>query len=89
MQYKLFRYSEALYPRPYQLNSQYGSPEFGEGKVIASTPVKDSVTHEKFWSTKVLVLAKDTNFKVKTVFKLLPLQEVLMTTPFNLQECLS
>ena len=53
MQYKLYRYTEALYPRPYLPNCQYDFPEFGYGKVLSTVPTRDTVTHEKFWITKV------------------------------------
>jgi hypothetical protein len=52
MQYKLLRYSDAIYPRRF-MEGQEHDFEGKIGKIVFTTPVKDPVTKEKFWQTKV------------------------------------
>jgi hypothetical protein len=59
MQYKIYRYTQALYPRKYLPNHQYDFPEFGVGKVISTAPERDFISHEKFWVTKVAFFNPD------------------------------
>jgi hypothetical protein len=49
MQYKLKRYTDALYPRQYNLGDIYESSVHGKGRIQATGPFKDMATKEKFW----------------------------------------
>jgi hypothetical protein len=55
LQYKLRRYSEALYPRKFQLGDDFESQTEGTGQVVNSQPHKDMFTKEKLcnWSYTV------------------------------------
>ena len=53
MQYKLRRYSDALYPRQFQVGDEFVCDTHGVGTVMESVPSKDPFTKEKFWSYTV------------------------------------
>ena len=53
MQYKLLRYSDAIYPRRFMEGQEHGF-EGKIGKIVFTTPVKDPVPKEKFWQTNVV-----------------------------------
>ena len=53
MQYKLRRYSDALYPRQFQVRDEFVCDTHGVGTVMESVPSKDPFTKEKFWSYTV------------------------------------
>lgn len=49
VQYKLKRYSDALFPRKFDVGSEFVSEVHGSGIVESAEPYKDSTTKEKFW----------------------------------------
>ena len=53
MQYKMYHYSNALYPRKYDVGSQKISQRFGEGVVTAAAASRDTISKKKFWSYTV------------------------------------
>jgi hypothetical protein len=54
LQYKLYRYSIALYPRMYMEGQEHEFEGIGLGKVLSSKPLKDPVTKDKSWQTEVM-----------------------------------
>ena len=48
MQYKLKRYSDALYPRMYNINDDFHCQKLGTGTVVEAKPQKDAVTKLKY-----------------------------------------
>ena len=50
MQYKLKRYSDAVYPRGFDIASDYISQEHGTGTVIKAVPHRDMITKKKYWN---------------------------------------
>lgn len=67
MQYKLKRYSNALYPRAYNVGSKYMSDTKGEGQVITAQPSRDILTKEKFWEYKVQYNDDDGNLNYELI----------------------
>jgi hypothetical protein len=59
MQYKLYRYSNLLYPRKYMESQQHHFEEYGLGMVVSTKPIKDPLTKEKFWETEVVFKNED------------------------------
>ena len=53
MQYKLKRYSDALYPRMYNINDDFHCQKLGTGTVVEAKPQKDPVTKLKYWAYAV------------------------------------
>ena len=53
MQYKLKRYSNAMWPRKYNPGQLYNHSENGVGTVIACDPFKDPVSKQKYWKNTV------------------------------------
>jgi hypothetical protein len=53
LQYKLRRYSDALYPRKYQLGDEFFTEENEVGQVISSSPHRDPFSKQKFWNYTV------------------------------------
>lgn len=58
-QYKLRRYSDALYPRKYNVGDNFVTELNDVGQVIDSKPAKDPFTKEKFWLTTVKFCGSD------------------------------
>jgi hypothetical protein len=58
LQYKLKRYSNALYPRKFQVGDDFETEET-VGQVVNSTPHRDEFTKEKFWNYTVRSKCKD------------------------------
>jgi hypothetical protein len=59
MQYKLKRYSVALWPRKYNPGQTYLSKRYGSGVVMNCEPRRDEVTKEKYWDNTVKFVAHD------------------------------
>jgi hypothetical protein len=59
MQYKLYRFADALYPRKFSPKIEYDFENFGTGTVISTKPHRDAQTHEKFWITEVTFQRED------------------------------
>lgn len=53
MQYKLKRYSDAIYPRKYNVGDPFTSESKGQGQIVDAKPHRDLLTKEKFWEHKV------------------------------------
>jgi hypothetical protein len=59
MQYKLYRYSDLLYPRKFMECQEHNFEGYGLGKIISTKPIKDPLSKEKFWDTEVLFKNED------------------------------
>jgi hypothetical protein len=68
LQYKLKRYSDALWPRKYNVGDCYVSKRYGQGTVTAADPFKDVATKLKFWKYTVH-FRKENNEDEEIVFK--------------------
>jgi hypothetical protein len=70
MQYKLRRYSEAIYPRKYNVGSNYVSTVHGDGTIVECSPEKDGLSKEKYWAYTVRYDKTDEEGQpFETVFK--------------------
>lgn len=79
MQYKIKRYSDALYPRQYNVGSLYQSVS-GKGQVIKCHPSKDPISKTKYWNYSV-VFKRDDGSLYETVVRE-PANNVITLFPY-------
>ena len=53
MQYKLKRYSIAMYPRKFDVADTFICPEMGAGIILSATPEHDEFSKKKYWNYSV------------------------------------
>jgi hypothetical protein len=62
MQYKLFRYSNAVYPRKYMESQEHVFAGFGLRKVLSTQLEKDPIGKEKFWNVEATIVKESSKF---------------------------
>ena len=68
LQYKMKRYSFAMWPRKYHEGQSYEHAEYGFGTVCRCEPFKDPISKQKYWKNTVQFTREDGS-SYETVFK--------------------
>jgi hypothetical protein len=59
MQYKLKRYSDAVYPRKFSFGDSFKCDKYGSGTIVDTQPYKDPLNKRKYWNYTVKFLGAD------------------------------
>ena len=85
MQYKLKTYSDAIYPRRYNVGSSFTCEKYGDGQVIKCTASKDPISKKKFWSYNVIFKRLDGSV-FENVYRVIADDAIIML-PHNDHKC--
>lgn len=89
MQYKMKRYSDAVYPRPYDVGSKFEITSNSTGVVVKCSAHRDSTTKKKYWTYNIqyedppgtlkddLIVQRPANHTIKLFVKEVPVSFLL------------
>ena len=80
LQYKMKRYSFAMWPRKYHEGQSYEHAEYGFGTVCRCEPFKDPISKQKYWKNTVQFTREDGS-GYETVFKTNAVKHVILVFP--------
>ena len=80
LQYKMKRYSFAMWPRKYHEGQSYEHAEYGFGTVCRCEPFKDPISKQKYWKNTVQFTREDGS-SYETVFKTNAAKLVILVFP--------